>query len=326
MNKFAPHIETAYERFARWKNNDNCIVFPLITDLHSALETVDSLNSQKREVLSHILALNAAAEKFSADFTANLGDFGVDVPIKEPEQINQLCSRFFEYHDMSPVKPVLYAVGNHDISRGITPDFLYQNFKKINKNCNISSPENIPYGFYDIADKKCRVFYLFCNETSEFYSEEQFAFTGNNLNSMPSDWCAVVLQHKCIHSKGRWQKNQFAPMPENYVRMHELFAAFVRKGGKIAAVCSGDSHFNLFEQLDGINYYSSQGYGGIGPSEAPTHALLEHEYCPALNRTDSFDSEKNCLIDIVAIKFEKRETAVFRIGAGEAKFDIFTTY
>ena len=115
-------------------------------------------------------------------------------------------------------------------------------------------------------------------------------------------------------------------MHENYVRMHELFASFVKRGGKIAAVCSGDSHFNLFRTQDNVNYFSSQGYGGIGPSEAPAHALLAHEYCPALNRTDSFDSEKTCLIDMVAVKFEKRETAVFRIGAGEEQFDIFTTY
>ena len=326
MKIFEQHINSTYRRFAEWKNGDPCVVFPIITDLHSALETADRLNSQKRETLSHLLTLNAAAEKFSADFTADLGDIGIDVPVKEPAELDKLCARYFEYRSASKVKPALHVIGNHDILKGVTPEFLHSKSKEINKDCGIVSTENVPYGYFDIADKKCRIFYLFCNETPEFYSNEQFAFVEKNLAELPADWFAIFLQHKCIHSRGRWQKNELAPMPENYLKMHDVFASFIRKGGTIAGVFSGDSHFNLFEKLDNVNYYSNQGYGGIGPSEAPSHAILVHDFCPALNRTDSFDSEKTCLIDVIAVKFEKRELAVFRIGAGNEKFDLFTAY
>lgn len=326
MQKYDKYIESAYSRFEKWKADDDCVVFPIITDLHSALVSEDVLNSQKRETLSHIRILNAAAERFSADFTANLGDFGVDVPVKEPQDIEQLCSRLFEYHASSKVKPVLYAPGNHDITRGVVPAFMRRGFQEINAGCDILSPEDKLYGYYDIHAKKCRVFYLFCNETADYYSAEQFTFIEENLFSMPSGWCAVFVQHKCILRRGRWQHDQFDPLPENFVKLHELFANFVRNGGKIAGIFSGDSHFNLFEKADGVNYHSSQGYGGIGPSEAPAHALLAHEFCPALNRTDSFNSENSCLIDVAAVKTGKCEIAVFRIGAGDKEFDITENY
>ena len=70
MDIFQPYIDSAYQRFLQWKGSDMCVVFPIITDLHSALDTVDCLNSQKRETLSHILIMNRAAKKFNADFTA----------------------------------------------------------------------------------------------------------------------------------------------------------------------------------------------------------------------------------------------------------------
>ena len=318
--------EAAYSRFEKWKADDDCVVFPMITDLHSALVTEDALNGQRRDTLSHIRILNAAAERFSADFTANLGDFGVDVPVKDPLNIEQLCSRLFEYHASSKVKPVLYAPGNHDITRGVAPESLHRGFQEINTGCNIFSPAGKLYGYYDIPAKKCRVFYLFCNETADYYSDEQFAFIEANLISMPSGWSAAFIQHKCILRRGRWQHDQFDPLPENFVKLHELFAKFVRNGGKIAGVFSGDSHFNLFEKADGINYHSSQGYGGIGPSEAPAHALLFHEFCPALNRTDTFNAATCCLIDVAAVKTQKQEIAVFRIGAGDKEFDITETY
>ena len=143
---------------------------------------------------------------------------------------------------------------------------------------------------------------------------------------MPSGWCALILQHICIIRKGRWQKGQFIPLPENFVKLHEIFASFVKSGGRIAGVFSGDSHFTLFENVDGVNYYSSQGYGGIGPSEAPEHALKVHEFSPALGRGDSFNSSRTCLIDVVAVKPEKREFAVFRIGAGDREFDLLGNF
>ena len=322
MNKFLQHIENAFQRFKEWKNDDICVVFPIITDLHSALETVDSLNSQKRECVSHIAAVNAAAEMFSADLTANLGDCGVDVPLKEPQDINTLIERIKDLYEASQNKPALHIIGNHDIMRGVAPQRWGKIMQDVNAGIDgMNSQADGTYGYYDIKEKKTRIFYLFCNETEQHHSEMQLEFVQSNLQNLPQDWCAAVLQHICIRPIGRWQKREGMPEFPKFVRLQKIFSDFVKEGGKLVGVISGDSHFNLFENADGVNYYSCQGYGGIGPQEAPRHALLVHEFCPALGRTDSFDSDKVCLIDVVAFKPEKREAAIFRIGAGSDDFN-----
>lgn len=323
MDIFQPYIDSAYQRFLQWKGSDICVVFPIITDLHSALDTVDCLNSQKRETLSHILIMNRAAKKFNADFTANLGDNGIDVPVKDDDKVQLLIDRLYSYHNQCTSKPALFAIGNHDIKCGITPEFWGSISKQINKGYPINFQEYGTYGYYDISEKRTRVFFLFCNETADYHSESQLAFVEENLNNLPANWCAVVMQHICMHPLGRWQKGMGTPEKPKYVRLRNIFSSFVKNGGKLAGVFSGDSHFNLLENLDKVTYYSCQGYGGIGPSEAPSHALKAHEFCPALNRTDSFNSETTCLIDMVAVKPDKRETAVFRVGAEAENFTNF---
>lgn len=319
-------INSAYRRFVNWKKDDETLVFLYVTDLHSALETSDCLNSQKRETLSHIKTMNRAAEIFQADFTANLGDCGVEIPVKPQDDVKALLGRLEEYHSASPVRPVIYAIGNHDIKQQVTPQYWGNFMLKLNAGCDINTPSGGTYGFFDFHDRKARVFYLFCNETKEFYSEEQLAWFSDHLNRTPSGYCAVVVQHICIRQKGRWRAHADNPTAPRFVELHNILASFVKSGGSLAGVFSGDSHFNLTDAGDGVFYFSSQGYGGAGPSEAPDHALRSLEVCPALGRCDSFNSDKTPLIEAVAIKPARRETAVFRIGAGDSEFDLTTRF
>ena len=170
------------------------------------------------------------------------------------------------------------------------------------------------------------MFFLFSSETKEHHSDTQLNYLEDNLKSMPEEWCAVIMEHICIRRKGRWRTDADRPTAPQFVKMHSILSDFVKNGGKIAGVFSGDSHFNLNEICDGVFYFSSQGYGGAGPTEAPEHALRSLEVCPALKREDSFDSEKHCLIELVAVKYEKRETAIFRVGAGGKEFDVMNNY
>ena len=326
MDKYIQQINDAVGRYNKWKQNDETIVFTYLTDLHSALETTDRLNSQKRETVSHILLMNEAAKQANADFTANLGDCGIDVPLKTPEETAELTDKLFEYHNRCVNKPVLCGIGNHDIKMGFTPEFWGKFFQKINKDISIDRPTDGSYGFYDVPGKKARIFFLFCNETENKHSDTQLNYLDDNLRSMPKDWCAVILQHICIRQKGHWRARTDMPPFPQFIKMHNILSDFVRDGGRIAGVFSGDSHFNLNEKSDGVFYFSSQGYGGAGPSEAPDHALRALEVCPALGREDSFDSEKFVLIELVAIKYQKRETAVFRIGAGGETFDVSSDF
>ncbi len=318
-------LTAVINKLENWCGDDACIVFPYITDLHSALENVDTVNSQKRETISDILLLNRVAGAAGADFCANLGDVGIDVPVKEEQELKELVTKCLEYHTASPVRPVLFAVGNHDVKKGFTPAFWGKEFRKINGGCSgMVYACDGEYGFYDIPEKKSRIFWLNCNPVPGHYTEEQALFIEKHLADLPQEWCVITLQHICLHNRGRWMK--YRPVPEIYGRLHNVFAAFVKNGGIFAGFFTGDSHFCTTACDDGVNYCVSQGYGGIGPNERPPHAERSDVFSPEKGFPDSFDSGKECLIELVAVNPAKRKTAVFRIGAGESTFDRFMEF
>ncbi|MBO5990141.1 MAG: hypothetical protein J6R00_00650 [Lentisphaeria bacterium] len=322
-DKISPReLQQLKAKVRNWCGSDLCTVFPYITDLHSALETVDPLNSQKRETISDILLLNRIAETLDADFCADLGDTGIDVPVKTPEELEMLTSRCLEYHKSCAVRPVLFACGNHDVKKGYTPEFWGNEFRKINSGCSgMTCASSGEYGFYDPAGKNLRIFWLNCNPVPGHYTFEQCDFVEKHLSDLPSGWCAAIIQHVCLHDAGRWQGTR--PTPEVYTRMHNICASFVSNGGAFAGFFTGDSHFNTFACADGVSYYVSQGYGGISPNERPAHAKRSNVLSPALGWEDSFDSSKEFLIDVVAINTAKRKAAVFRAGAGGDDFNTF---
>lgn len=317
-------VAAALERFKKWKNNDETVVFPVITDLHSALVTEDPLRSMRRETASHIKIMNFAAKEFGADFTANLGDNGLDVPLKTRDEQLELAKRIIEYHRESAIRPVIFAVGNHDtVSGNVTAADWGKAFREMNSDHFMVTGTDDAYGFYDIPGKKVRIFWLFSDETPSFYSEEQLLFVKEHLENMPQEMTAVILQHVCIRKVGAWRSNPDRWKPPQFVKMHTVFAEFKQNGGDLAAVFAGDSHFNGYELSDNINYFVFQGYGGIGglDTQRPDHALRADELNPACGFNDTFDSSKTFMIDMIALKPEKRELAVFRIGAGGSCFD-----
>lgn len=105
----------------------------------------------------------------------------------------------------------------------------------------------------------------------------------------------------------------------------------------IAYVC-GDSHFDALLKKDetfvtesgtadipagiecpsnGINYLITQSYGKCLSSELHSKARY---------KDFNHDASQECLIDVVAIKTDKKAVKVFRIGAGGADFDRSFTY
>ena len=318
-----PELQKLKAKIRKWCGKDLCAVFPYITDLHSALETIDPLNSQKRETLSDILLLNRAAEELDADFCADLGDVGIDVPVKTPEELEVLATRCLEYHKSGTVRPVLFACGNHDVKKGYTPEYWGKEFRKINAGCSgiTYASAGGEYGFYDLPGKNLRVFWLNCSAVPGHYTFEQCDFVEKHLSDLASGWCAAIIQHVCLHDAGRWQGTR--PTPEVFVRLHNICAGFISRGGAFAGFFTGDSHFNTFAVSDKVSYYVSQGYGGISPAESPAHAKRSGVISPELGWADSFDSGVDCLIDVVAVNTTRRKAAVFRLGAGGEVFDIF---
>ena len=79
---------------------------------------------------------------------------------------------------------------------------------------------------------------------------------------------------------------------------------------RLAGNLCGDSHFDAQQYEKGVNVVISQGYGGIGPDNLPKHG-----------RYTRFSTSRTMLVDLVALKPEKRVMRLFRLGAGGEKMD-----
>ena len=76
MSGITDGITAGIRDFQAWKQQDQCVVFPIITDLHSNLTESDPRNCQKRIAVKHLELLFVAADAAQADFAADLGDEG----------------------------------------------------------------------------------------------------------------------------------------------------------------------------------------------------------------------------------------------------------
>ena len=316
-------LEDALTRVARWRKEDMCVVFPIITDLHSALETTDPLFGQRRDSASHLLLMNDVADKFNADFTADLGDEGIDVPLKNRDAMEELTSRILQYRKASKRRPALFVKGNHDTHlTGFPENFWEKSFMEINDGVPMTYGGDGSYGFFDIRGKKTRVFWLNTSECAEHLTDKQLDFLKTNLDSLPEDHCAVILQHICSY-KIIFQgvKREARPFTPGLEKLDRILKDFVRQGGRLAGSISGHGHYNADARDNGVNYFILQGYGGIGPRELPPFGRVAWEFDPLLGRTDTFDMTKYAMIHLVVIKPELGEMKIFRVGAGGSACD-----
>ena len=324
---FQEQIDRAAEDFRKWKKDDLCVCFPIITDLHSNLTPGDPRICMKRFAAGHLELLPRFAEAAGADFAADLGDEGFDVPLRTEEDCKQLLGLLENAYRNSPV-PVIHCIGNHDLyfpSRPIPPPEMTTAFwgawlRKINRGkTEFTTGDDGSYGFYDIPGKPCRVFFLNTSDDpgKAGFSAGQLDFLRGHLADLPKDHTAVVLTHICPLTRARWK--HYPPTDQSYrfPELSEILSGFTANGGRLAGVFSGDSHFDFFDFEDGVNYFVTQGYGGASPkSELPPQSRIFHQFSETLGRSDTFDMDEYCLLDLVGIKLEKREIRIFRAGAG----------
>ena len=148
------------------------------------------------------------------------------------------------------------------------------------------------------------------------FSEKQLGYLQNRLMTLPSGHTAIVLTHICPLNSAMWRNYPVRDSLARFPELTGLLTGFVHSGGKLAGVFSGDSHFDYFDSVDGVNYFVTQGCGGVGPKELPPQGRVYHQFSEQLGRGDTFDSTEHCLIDLAAVKTEKREVRIFRLGAG----------
>ena len=90
---------------------------------------------------------------------------------------------------------------------------------------------------------------------------------------------------------------------------------FTGAKGRLVGLLTGDSHINSYIQLNGVNYFISQGYG-----------KMENTQLEPGQRRAWFNSRESLCCDIVVIKPATGEVHTFRLGAGGAAMDYLFKY
>ncbi len=333
-------IESTLTRYLTWKGNDKTVVFPIVTDVHSETHRNATTHGDPCEIdwsdnKNHIYIAQQAAVRFNADFLVDLGDIGIDryadyVPSKPEDVIWRLAAQLRVYQDFTSL-PVLFCVGNHDhgpdqftISNRVFGEIF--NLPTLRRGVPIKTGPDFDYGYYDIPEKTTRVFFLNTSDGAYYgYSREQLQFLADNLR-LPLGWTAVICQHFCVNrSVGIWLS-----APHIHANRGETWEAILlgflhsqsgesdgvtwdftgNRDCRLAGSLTGDSHYDNQGTINGINHVITQGFGTVQEQNMPNGAI-----------NTKFDASNQTLVDIAAIKPEKRELKLFRIGAGGVQRD-----
>lgn len=326
-------INETFARFEDWKGDDVVFVLPTITDVHSEWPPLD-VPINWADSKTHVFILKATAAKFGADCVADLGDIGYDVGpgLKDENALKRSATNTLLYAD-SPV-PVVFALGNHDHNRKgerFIDDREYGerfNGESKRRGLALQTGPDSDYGYVDFPEKKSRLFVMNTSDDKYEYgfSTEQLQFLADALASTPDGYAATVVGHMCIHFDiAHWTTHMNDKAIRGPIAM-KIFADFVagkdgsedgvvwsfskRGPGALSCVLAGDSHFDNFGRLDGVNYIVSQGFGYSAKETSAPGAVFRN-----------FPRDASTLIDVVAVKPEKREGRVFRVGVGGADAD-----
>ena len=315
-----PQVKKALARYKEWKGDDETIVYPILTDIHTA----------GRFSYKHIGYAAVAAKAFGADFMANLGDIGLNA---YPATVDSLYAREILRNVRSEMDKYdgvwIYAPGNHDWDAGggryLSEQFLTDYFQKPwekRAGGNLHLTPGKTYGYYDIPAKNFRIIFLNSQGTGTqggcyyIFDEAQLDWLQSVLDATPDDMTVIVTAHYMPHPMGRWTIGNAS---QHSLGLNEklmgILSAFKARGGSLAGMICGDTHANYYTEYNGVNYFISQGYGWVVPDlmlPGQTHAFFKYQ--------------DNLCIDVVAVKPSAREVHTLRIGAGGADFDICFRY
>lgn len=335
-----PKIQETFTRFKAWKGQDETVVFPIVTDIHSGLQHFSNpVNYNDPKI--HILYAQRAANVFNADFMADLGDNGMDrntrwADVQMEHGLNRLDANVKIYRGFP--KPVLFCVGNHDLGNSIfhIPARKFGELftgLMIKKGFKFTTGPNLDYGFYDVPQKPLRVFFLNSSETlprvAYGFEKTQLQFLVRHLQDLPEGYATLILTHFCLHPTiGRWVPDTGRWQPQLIPTLRIILEDFKKcakgedqglkwdfshnQSNKIIGCISGDSHFDCEAVLNEITYVITQSYGTVSQKHLPKTPPTT--YLP-------FTRTNEMLVDMVAIKLNRQEMKFFRIGIGGEQRD-----
>lgn len=330
-------IREAYGRYAAWKGDDETVVFPILTDIHTT----------GRETWRHIGYTVTADDLFHFDFMANFGDLGVNLQpagssIKYSKYIiDRIREQMFLYKGV-----FLYAAGNHDWDGGegthYSSEMLSDWFQKPSLEAaggNLHLTDGQCWCWYDIPAKQTRIFILNSQATETLgpeyycYDTPQLEWLADRLCEVPEGYNVFVFSHYMPNPTGRWSTSGPVDPRKSTVTLMKMLSDYkarragaVKEGttpassnvkwdftaakGRLAGMLGGDSHVNVVEECDGVTYFITQGYGTMRP-----------EWSIPGQKHVWFDYREELCVDVVAFKPATGEVHTFRIGAGGAGAD-----
>jgi hypothetical protein len=320
-------IRLARSRFVEWKGDDETLVFPVVSDVHSGTVSLTAAPDWK-DGIWHQLFLDEAAAAFGADFVANLGDIGIDRNRTdwkdEPESFGRsVLAAEKRIYDAFRV-PSLHVVGNHDLGNARWHISSMEYFDYFNSPLRARREfhvEGEAWGYWDFRRKMTRVVFLNTSELNVGNTKgklwvgmtgRQAEFLDRTLSATPKGWTVVVLTHASLHPWiGLWSRET---NPRNAPGLSETLEVLKRHAGegriRLAGVFSGHSHLDADLKENGVQHVLTQSYGLNGPDR-----LRPMYRYNRINLASSF------LIDIVAVKPYRSRTKVFRLGAGGPECD-----
>lgn len=314
-------IDAAVNRFRCWKGDDEVVAFVFLTDIHSCIESMPQ-RPDFSDSRFHALFAQVAADQAGCDFIVDGGDHDYERGPQSTEALQNRMSVTEAVYSGCTSRPVLFCLGNHDhgaarkgAERPISSAMFGDRFNglAVRHGHRIVFGENRSWGYYDVPDKKFRA--IFVNTSDEGYygfSTSQLEFIDKALASLPDGWVAALFGHYCVLNEiGHWKQYEETDFAKRKQEFIGILKAFVRRRpNDLAGYFCGDSHFDNEQELAGINWTISQGYGGIDRANLPWGA-----------RRTEFSRKENMLFELVAVKAAIGEFKVFRVGAGGAGRD-----
>lgn len=308
-----PQVTEAHDRYMEWKGDDETIIFPIFTDIHS--------HTDYR--FRHIGYVGETSDIWNYDFMLCLGDVGVNLgPAHISKDItNTILTKVSDEMKKYPGL-FLFVPGNHDWDGGEGTFTSEERFQELfqepgleKANGNLHLTEGKVYHYYDIPEKNFRIILLnSCGTGTQqgtyyIFDNEQVEWFKNIVNGTPKEMSILVACHYMPHPNGRWHNTPAPYTLQSNERMMDVLAELKKDHNLIGLFC-GDSHFNMHEVDRDVNYFVTQ---------CMSCCSLEN-LMPGTRRADIDVNESLCC-DVIAVKPAKNEVHTFRIGAGGADFD-----
>ena len=290
--------------------NDNCLVFPLITDIHYR-----SSNEYDAQSIAPYLAISSGdnmaeiGRQIRFDNVVCLGDIidGFNSTYLAKADSNDMM------HIFSGVdSPLLNVLGNHDDNRYgdglLTENEIYASFLRNIDERVIRGPMNGANWYRDIEQKKIRIIGLCAINYSgdyDYTTETQNWFT-ETLNSLPEDYKSIILLHvppvnaQTFNGSGYRGGTEIANIINTYT-------------DKIIAVFQGHTHLdNVFvSPYLAISTSCNKCYNPESITGAPEDSVFPER---------STGTESEDLFEIVVCDTENNLLSCIRFGAGVNRY------